>query len=90
LEIGEKLQTIGHEWGTTTGRKRRCGWLDIVMLNYSHMINGYTSINITKLDVLDQFDEIKIGVKYKYNGEYLDTFPGKTRLMKLICVYSKR
>jgi adenylosuccinate synthase len=74
--IGVKLQEVGHEWGVTTGRKRRCGWLDMVMLKYSHMINDYTSINITKLDVLDGFEEIKIGMKYKVDGKYLDSFPG--------------
>jgi adenylosuccinate synthase len=75
--IGEQLQTVGHEYGTTTGRKRRCGWLDIVVLKYSHMINDYTSINLTKLDVLDSLDEIKIGVGYRYQGKLLESFPGK-------------
>jgi len=74
-EYGEKLQDIGHEFGTTTGRKRRCGWLDIVILKYSHMINGYASINLTKLDVLDTFKEIKIGVAYRLDGKTLDTVP---------------
>eukprot|EP00128_Syssomonas_multiformis_P001602 Colp12_sorted_trinity150504_noHs@23285 len=72
---GEALQTIGAEFGVTTGRKRRCGWLDMVVLQYSHMINGYTSIMLTKLDVLDTFDEIKIGVAYHYKGERLEGFP---------------
>jgi adenylosuccinate synthase len=75
-EVGEKLQNVGREWGTTTGRKRRCGWLDVVVLKYSHRINGYTSINITKLDVLDGFDEIKIGVAYRLDGRLLPSFPG--------------
>ena len=48
----------------TTGRKRRCGWLDLVVLQYSHMINHYSFINLTKLDVLDQLDEIQVGVRY--------------------------
>lgn len=52
-EIGQHLGKVGHEFGTTTGRPRRCGWLDIPLLRYSHMINHYTSLNITKLDVLD-------------------------------------
>ncbi|ODQ79125.1 hypothetical protein BABINDRAFT_37920 [Babjeviella inositovora NRRL Y-12698] len=72
---GEKLQTIGAEYGVTTGRKRRCGWLDLVVLKYSNAINGYTSLNITKLDVLDTFKEIQVGVAYKYNGKVLDSFP---------------
>lgn len=72
---GEKLQTIGAEYGVTTGRKRRCGWLDLVVLKYSTLINGYTSLNITKLDVLDTFKEIPVGVSYSINGEKLDLFP---------------
>jgi adenylosuccinate synthase len=82
--VGEHLQNVGHEYGTTTGRKRRCGWLDIVVLKYSHMINDYTSINLTKLDVLDSLDEIKIGVGYRYEGKLLESFPGEkyTSLMK--------
>ncbi|CEP25133.1 unnamed protein product [Cyberlindnera jadinii] len=72
---GEKLQTIGAEYGVTTGRKRRCGWLDLVVLKYSTMINGYTSLNITKLDVLDTFKEIQVGVAYTLNGKTLSSFP---------------
>lgn len=74
-EDGEKLQTIGAEYGVTTGRKRRCGWLDLVVLKYSTLINGYTSLNITKLDVLDSFKEIKIGTSYSVDGKKLDLFP---------------
>lgn len=72
---GEKLQDIGAEFGVTTGRKRRCGWLDLVVLRYSSLINGYTSLNITKLDVLDTFKEIKVGVSYSINGKKLASFP---------------
>ncbi|CDR40633.1 CYFA0S05e02696g1_1 [Cyberlindnera fabianii] len=72
---GEKLQDIGAEYGVTTGRKRRCGWLDLVVLKYSNMINGYTSLNITKLDVLDTFKEIPVGIAYKLNGKTLPSFP---------------
>ncbi|AGO10270.1 AaceriABL186Wp [[Ashbya] aceris (nom. inval.)] len=74
-EAGEKLQTIGAEYGVTTGRKRRCGWLDLVVLKYSTLINGFTSLNITKLDVLDTFKEIKVGVSYSLNGKKLELFP---------------
>ncbi|CCE89398.1 adenylosuccinate synthase TDEL_0A00660 [Torulaspora delbrueckii] len=74
-EFGEKLQEIGAEFGVTTGRKRRCGWLDLVILKYSTLINGYTSLNITKLDVLDTFKEIPIGISYSINGKKLDLFP---------------
>jgi adenylosuccinate synthase len=74
-EVGETLQDVGAEYGVTTGRKRRCGWLDLVVLKYSTIINGYTSINITKLDVLDNFKEIKVGIAYKLNGKRLTSFP---------------
>ncbi|QID87574.1 Adenylosuccinate synthase [Saccharomyces pastorianus] len=74
-EDGEKLQTIGAEFGVTTGRKRRCGWLDLVVLKYSTLINGYTSLNITKLDVLDTFKEIPVGISYSIQGKKLDLFP---------------
>lgn len=74
-EIGEFLQTTGHEFGVTTGRKRRCGWLDIPLLKYTSMVNGYSSFAVTKLDILDQLDEIKIGVAYVKNGEPLNHFP---------------
>ena len=64
--IGTKLQTLGHEYGTTTGRRRRCGWLDILMVKWSLMINGISPARmcLTKLDVLDTFPEIKIATKY--------------------------
>lgn len=74
-EDGENLQSIGHEYGVTTGRKRRCGWLDLVVLKYSTWINGYTHLNITKLDVLDSFKTIKVAIGYKYNGVELKSFP---------------
>ncbi|CCH41827.1 adenylosuccinate synthase [Wickerhamomyces ciferrii] len=74
-EDGEKLQNIGAEYGVTTGRKRRCGWLDLVVLKYSTLINGYTSLNITKLDVLDTFKEIQVAVSYSIDGKKLNSFP---------------
>ena len=85
---GERLQSIGAEYGVTTGRKRRCGWLDVVVLKYSHMINGYTSLNLTKLDVLDTFDEIKIGVKYrlKDDGTELESFPADLSVLERVQV----
>lgn len=74
-ELGEKMQQIGREFGVTTGRKRRCGWLDLVMIKYSHMINNFTSLVIAKLDVLDTFEEVKIGIAYKYRGQFMKSFP---------------
>lgn len=67
-ETGEHLRKLGGEFGTTTGRPRRCGWIDIPVLQYSHNVNGYASINITKLDVLSELAEIKIGVSYTLDG----------------------
>lgn len=72
---GERLRKIGHEFGATTGRPRRCGWLDMVSLKYSLMVNGINEIALTKLDVLDEFDEIKICVGYSLNGKTVTSFP---------------
>ncbi|KAG8204725.1 ADE12, partial [Candida africana] len=89
-KVGETLQDVGAEYGVTTGRKRRCGWLDLVVLKYSNLINGYTSLNITKLDVLDKFKEIEVGVAYKLNGKELPSFPEDLiDLAKVEVVYKK-
>ncbi|CAD7966694.1 unnamed protein product [Amoebophrya sp. A120] len=71
---GEHLAKVGHEFGTTTGRPRRCGWLDIPLVRYSNCVNGFTSINITKLDVLTGLPELRIGVQYK-NKKTSTTMP---------------
>lgn len=81
---GETLQTVGAEFGVTTGRKRRCGWLDLVVLKYSTRINGYTSLNITKLDVLDSFKDIPVGVAYYLNGKELSSFPEDLNLLEKV------
>ncbi|KAF2641449.1 Adenylosuccinate synthetase [Massarina eburnea CBS 473.64] len=78
-EFGEKLQSVGHEVGVTTGRTRRCGWLDLVVIKHSHAVNDYTAINLTKLDVLDDFDEIKIATSYSYEGQPLEGFPASRK-----------
>ncbi|KAG8807229.1 hypothetical protein FRC18_005662, partial [Serendipita sp. 400] len=85
-EIGTTLQEVGHEYGTTTGRKRRCGWLDLVVLKYSTMINGYDVLNLTKLDVLDGLEEIKVAVKYKIDDKELDGFPADLDLLGRVTV----
>lgn len=72
---GLHLSQVGAEYGTTTGRGRRCGWLDIPQMKYSCLINGFTSINLTKIDVLTGLDEIKLGKAYKHKGEYLTGMP---------------
>jgi adenylosuccinate synthase len=75
-EVGEKMRKIGGEFGATTGRSRRCGWLDLPALKYSCMINGVTELNIMKLDVLSHFETIKVCVGYDYRGEiYKETIP---------------
>jgi adenylosuccinate synthase len=80
-EIGEKLQSFGREVGVTTGRKRRCGWLDLVIVKYSSEVNNYTAINFTKLDILDDFEEIKVATDYLINGESLGTFPASIDML---------
>lgn len=72
--IGDKIRELGHEYGTTTKRPRRCGWLDIVALNYAIMINGMTSIALNHLDTIGKLDKIKLCVAYKYNGEITKDF----------------
>mmetsp|Transcript_4734 Transcript_4734/g.14047 ORF Transcript_4734/g.14047 Transcript_4734/m.14047 type:complete len:484 (+) Transcript_4734:105-1556(+) len=68
---GKHFSDAGHEYGTTTGRRRRCGWLDIPLLRYSHMLNGYDSLNLTKLDVLTGLSTLKIGIEYVVDGQTL-------------------
>jgi adenylosuccinate synthase len=72
---GMHLSQVGAEYGTTTGRPRRCGWLDIPQMKYSALINGFTSLNLTKVDVFTGMSEIKIGKAYKFQGEYLSCMP---------------
>lgn len=74
-EIGAHIAKVGHEFGATTGRPRRCGWLDLFALKYSVMINGISNIALTKLDVLDDLDEIKVCTGYTINGKLLNSFP---------------
>jgi adenylosuccinate synthase len=74
-ELGEILRKNGNEYGATTGRPRRCGWLDLPALKYSSRINGFDYIAITKLDVLSDFDEINICTDYRLDGEVIDYFP---------------
>lgn len=74
-ETGEKLRQVGHEFGATTGRPRRCGWFDAVASGYSCMINGVNKLAVTKVDVLDQLPEIKICTAYELDGEKLTSLP---------------
>ncbi len=74
-QLGELLRARGHEYGATTGRPRRCGWLDLVTVKYSAIINDLDSLVITKLDVLDAFEEIKVCIGYKFAGTSVNSFP---------------
>ena len=72
---GQKLRDVGHEYGSTTGRPRRCGWLDLVALKYAIMIDGVTELIMMKADVLDDFDTISVCTKYKIGGQLTEDFP---------------
>ncbi|KLO14889.1 AMPSase 1 [Schizopora paradoxa] len=74
-DIGVHLQEVGCEYGTTTGRRRRCGWLDLVVMKHSCLVNGYDTLNLTKLDVLDDLSEIRIAVGYEVDMQELAGFP---------------
>jgi adenylosuccinate synthase len=80
-EMGDLIRNVGHEFGTTTGRPRRCGWLDCVILRYASRVSGLDCIAITKLDVLDKVDTIKVCVGYKYNGKELKDFPSSLKVL---------
>ena len=73
--VGEEIRKAGHEFGATTGRPRRCGWLDLPALKYSIMLNGVTSLIMTKADVLSGFEKIKVCTHYEYQGEKIDYLP---------------
>lgn len=81
---GEKLRSLGREYGATTGRSRRCGWFDLPLAKYTLMINGVTEISLTKLDILDNFEEIKICTGYRYKDEFLDIFPSDPEVLKQV------
>lgn len=80
-EAGERMRSVGHEFGATTGRPRRCGWLDAVALRYSAMVNGIREVAVTKIDVLDVFDEINVCVAYEHEGRRLKSFPTDVRTL---------
>jgi len=81
---GEHMATKGNEFGTTTGRKRRCGWLDLVAAKYAAMVNGVNMLAITKLDVLDGLEKVKVCIGYEYNGKSIDTFPFHPSILEKI------
>ena len=81
-EDGETLRKVGHEFGATTGRPRRCGWLDLVIGRYAVLIDGLTDIVLTKLDVLTGFEKIKVAVGYEIDGKVCHSYPGNLRKSK--------
>ncbi|MDD3435621.1 MAG: adenylosuccinate synthase [Candidatus Gastranaerophilales bacterium] len=85
-ETGDKLRDIGHEFGTTTGRPRRCGWFDAVIAKYGILVGGLTSMTITKIDVFDDFDEIKLCTAYKdtRTGEIYNDYPTNVFIHKYL------
>jgi len=80
-EIGETMVTVGGEFGTVTGRRRRCGWLDLVALRYSVRVNSLTDIFLTKLDILSEFDTLHVAVAYRYLGETYTELPRQQRVL---------
>ena len=83
-ETGSRIREIAHEYGATTGRPRRCGWLDACVVKYAAQINGLDCIALTRLDILDTFSEIKLCVAYKLDGKILDEFPASLEVLSRV------
>jgi len=81
-DIGDKLQKTGSEFGATTGRKRRCGWIDMVVLKNAAKLNSLSGLAITKLDVLDDLDEINICIGYEHKGKTITNFPAEIKILR--------
>ncbi|MCK5626312.1 adenylosuccinate synthetase, partial [Candidatus Bathyarchaeota archaeon] len=79
--IGEQIRIKGNEYGTVTGRPRRCGWLDMVMINYSICVNGISALALTKVDILSGLEQINICIAYEHNGHKLKDFPANMRIL---------
>ncbi len=87
-EIGDRIRELGHEYGTTTGRPRRCGWLDVCVLRKAARANGLDYLAVTHLDILDEFNEIPVCVGYEIDGKILDVFPSALwKVEKAIPIY---
>lgn len=80
-EIGDKLRTAGHEFGTVTGRPRRTGWLDACVVKYAGQLSGTDYMAVTRLDILDSFDEIKMCTAYRVNGKIIDEIPASLKIL---------
>ncbi|TFB21128.1 adenylosuccinate synthase [Filobacillus milosensis] len=81
-EIGEQIRDVGNEYGTTTGRARRVGWFDTVVVRHSKRVSGMTDLSLNCLDVLSGLDQLKVCVGYDYNGEQIDTYPASQQILK--------
>lgn len=81
-DVGEHLGTVGHEFGTTTGRKRRCGWFDAVVMRHAQRVNGFTSLALTKLDVLGGLDVLRICVGYRLDGQDITELPSSASALE--------
>jgi adenylosuccinate synthase len=80
-QVGDRMRTVGAEYGATTGRARRCGWFDAVMVRQAAWLNGFTSLSLTKLDVLDGYDHIKVCVAYEYKGKFFEHVPDELEVL---------
>lgn len=89
-EMGERLRKIGHEYGATTGRPRRCGWLDLAVVGYTHMLDSFDSLCLTKLDVLTGMEVIRVGRKYLLDGKEVKGIPSEQQdLARVEVVYDE-
>jgi adenylosuccinate synthase len=86
---GERLRELGREFGATTGRPRRCGWLDLVLLRYAHIVNGFDALALTKLDVLSGFDTLRVCIGYRHKGKVHRLPPGLSQLSLMEPVYKE-
>ena len=90
-DAGDALRKAGNEFGTVTGRPRRCGWFDLPLMNYAHRVNHLTTLVITKLDVLDYLETIPVCVAYKHKGQKLDFMPPLAEVYEAVePVYEER
>ena len=87
-EVGAKIREIGHEYGATTGRERRCGWIDLPALKYACMINGATQLAMMKADVLDSFDTIRVCTHYEINGQRFEYLPYDIDVLEITPIYT--
>ena len=83
-EVGDQIRKVGNEFGAVTGRPRRCGWFDVPLLRYTAMINGFDSLIVTKLDVLDELDTIPVCVAYRLRGKLLDEMPARNNELAMV------